>query len=295
MLNILQKSFLNDEKNFLLLFSFFLISFLSLHFIMYLNFFKFSDSWIENESRTVTIQISPHENEKIVPEKVQKDIIDFFSEKDIFEYIKPLSEKEFKNYLGLDDFHNLSNIRIPYFVNLKKKENQSEEISEGIENFLDSRSYEVIQHKNEIYEIQEFFLKVKLLIFLIGLIIFILFLSFLILIINASLEANFKFLEIIQIMGTSNEQLSINISITLMKRIMLGTLLGIIFSIIISVIIIKLFSIPFENFLSLFNESLVGFSELFFYLSFFVVLTLTIIFVSLTVVIFNFLEKRFFV
>ena len=63
-LNIFQKSFLNDEKKFLNLLSFFLMSFLCMHFMIYLNFFKFSDSWINNESRIVTVQISPDISEK---------------------------------------------------------------------------------------------------------------------------------------------------------------------------------------------------------------------------------------
>jgi len=294
-LNIFQRSFLNEEKKFLSLFSFFLMSFLCLHFIIYLNFFKFSDSWVNNESKIITIQISPSNKEKVLPVNVKKDIFNFFNRQKIFEYVKPFNESELKNYLGITDLNTLSSVRVPFFLNLKLKKKTSELNTKEFLQIVGDRTFEIIYHRDEISQVEDFFVKVKLFIFLIGVLIFILFLVFLILIIKATILANFKFLEIIQVMGADSKQISINISIILMKKILFGTLFGSIFSVIISSSIIRLFSIPFYNNIDFLSFAFSGFLEPFFYLFFFIIITLMIIFLSLTLVTFRFLEKKFFV
>ena len=294
-LNIFQRSFLNEEKKFLSLFSFFLMSFLCLHFIIYLNFFKFSDSWVNNESKIITIQIAPSKIEKVLPVNVKKDVINFFNEQKIFEYVKPFNESELKDYLGITDLNTLSSVRVPFFLNLKLKKKTSELNTKEFLQILGDRTFEIIYHRDEISQVEDFFVKVKLFIFLIGALIFLLFLVFLILIIKATILANFKFLEIIQVMGADSKQISINISIILMKKILFGTLFGSIFSVIISSTIIKLFSIPFFNNIDFSSFAFSGFLEPFFYLFFFIIITLMIIFFALTLVTFRFLEKKFFV
>ena len=293
-LNIFQKSFLNDEKKFLNLLSFFLMSFLCMHFLLYLNFFKFSDSWINNESRIVTIRISPDISEKKIPQIKESEILQYFEKKKVFEYVRLLTENDLKEYLGLGDLHSLSSVRIPLFLNLKFNNEFSEINFENFSKIIENRNYNVTYHKDEILEIEEFFLRIKLFIILVGILIFILFLFFLILIINAALTANYKFLEVVQLMGADSKQISINISIILLKKIFLGTISGSFFSVFISYSIVKIFSIPFYGHIDILSTSPFGLFEIFFYLSFFIIFSLMIIFLLLTLVTFKFLEKRFF-
>ena len=293
-LNIFQKTFLNDEKKFLTLLSFFLMSFLCMHFMVYLNFFKFSDSWINNESRIVTVQISPDTTEKKIPQIKESEILSYFEDKKVFEYVHPLTENDLKAYLGLGDLHSLSSVRVPLFFNLKFKDGISEINLENFPKIIENRNYKITYHKDEIIEIEEFFFRVKLFIIILGILIITLFLFFLILIISAALTANYKFLEAVQLMGADSKQISINISIILMKKILPGTIVGSFFSFFTSYSIIKIFSIPFYRHIDILSTPLFGFVEIFFYLSLFIIFTLMIIFVSLTLVTFKFLEKRFF-
>ena len=293
-LNIFQKSFLNDENKFINLLSFFLMSFLCMHFMIYLNFFKFSDSWINNESRIVTVQISPDISEKKIPQIKESEIIKYFEEKKVFEYVHLLTENDLKAYLVLGDLHSLSSIRVPLFLNLKFNNEVSEINFENFSKIIENRKYKVTYHKDEILEIEEFFFRVKLFIIVVGILIFILFLFFLILIINGALTANYKFLEVVQLMGADSKQISINISVILIKKILIGTISGSFFSVLISYSIIKLFSIPFYNHIDILGTSFYGIFEIFFYLSFFIIFTLMVIFLLLSLVTFKFLEKRFF-
>ena len=89
-----------------------------------------------------------------------------------------------------------------------------------------------------------------------------------ILIINAALTANYKFLEVVQLMGADSKQISINISVILIKKILIGTISGSFFSVLISYSIIKIFSIPFYNHIDILGTSSYGIFEIFFYLSF---------------------------
>ena len=293
-LNIFQKSFLNDENKFINLLSFFLMSFLCMHFMIYLNFFKFSDSWINNESRIVTIQISPDISEKKIPQIKESEILQYFEEKKVFEYVHLLTENDLKAYLGLGDLHSLSSVRVPLFLNLKFNNEVSEINFENFSKIIENRNYKVTYHKDEILEIEEFFFRVKLFIIVVGILIFILFLFFLILIINGALTANYKFLEVVQLMGADSKQISINISVIFIKKILIGTISGSFFSVLISYSIVKIFSIPFYNHIDISSTSFYGIFELFFYLSFFIIFTLMVIFLLLTLVTFKFLEKRFF-
>ena len=95
-------------------------------------------------------------------------------------------------------------------------------------------------------------------------------------------------------MGADSKQISINISVILIKKILIGTISGSFFSVLISYSIVKIFSIPFYNYIDILGTSFYGIFEIFFYLSFFIIFTLMVIFLLLSLVTFKFLEKRFF-
>ena len=289
---IFQKFFFSQESSFLSVISFFLISLISLNFIFYLNLFTFSDAWIENESRVVTLQISPLDEEKQISNELKSKILVYLEKKKLFSSIDFLSENEIIDFLGLSDLHRLSNIRIPLFIKTEFRQNIDLDSFDDIKEIINNRLYKLVSHKNEIREIINFISKIKLFIFLIGLIIFTLFIFFLSKIIKASLVANFKFLELVQIMGAGSKQISYNVSFILIRKIFPGIILGVLFSLIISLGITNLFNIP----LNFSNEFLKieNYLVIILYLISFILLTLFIIFFILSVIIYNFLEKRFF-
>ena len=132
-----------------------------MHFMIYLNFFKFSDSWINNESRIVTVQISPDISEKKIPQTKESEILQYFEEKKVFEYVQLLTENDLKAYLGLGDLHSLSSVRVPLFLNLKFNNEVSEINFKNFSKIIENRNYKVTYHKDEILEIEDFF-RVKL-------------------------------------------------------------------------------------------------------------------------------------
>ena len=289
---IFQKLFFSQESSFLSVISFFLISLISLNFIFYLNLFTFSDAWIESESRIVTLQISPLDEEKKISSELKNEILIYLEKKKEINSVNFLSEKEIIGFLGLSDLHTLSNIRIPLFIKIEFIQNIDLNLLSGIKEILNNRLYKIISHKNEISEIIAFISKIKLFIFSIGVIIFILFIFFLSKIIKASLFTNFKFLELVQIMGAGSKQISYNVSFLLIRKIFPGILLGVLFSLIISFGITNIFNIP----LNFSNEFLKikNYLVIFLYLISFILLTLFTIFYILSFIIYNYLEKRFF-
>ncbi len=127
---------------------------------------------------------------------------------------------------------------------------------------------------------------------MIGSLMFIIFISFLSLIIRTTFAANYKFLEIIEIMGASSKLIALNVSYILIKKIIPGILLGIVFSLLILLAIIGLFDIPLSF------PDIYSFYELcinLIMLVLFLVLGIFLTFIILYFFIFNFLEKRFFV
>ena len=67
-------------------------------------------------------------------------------------------------------------------------------------------------------------------------------------VVKAALVTNFKFLEMLQIMGANSFELSKNISQSVVKKIIPGATLSIIFVYLISILLIKLFGANFDFF-----------------------------------------------
>ena len=64
-------------------------------------------------------------------------------------------------------------------------------------------------------------------------------------VVKAALVSNFKFLEMLQIMGASSFELSKNISQSVIRKIIPGAILSIIFVYFVSILLIKLFGVNF--------------------------------------------------
>ena len=126
-----------------------------------------------------------------------------------------------------------------------------------------------------------------------GIVILILFIFFLTLILKTSITSNYKFLESIEIMGAETRNISINVTLILFRKIFPGIILGVLFAILVSSLLINLFDIPLNYSVNIlnFNNYLMTFFSLVFFISTILVLIFLYLFFRLT----YFLEKKFFV
>ena len=289
--NIFSKIFLNNETKVLSGLSFFIVSLISFHFIFYFNFYNFSGDWILNESKIVTLQISPKKEEKRVPSEISKNIIFNIQKSDLVSTIKVFNEDEIKKDLGLDTLHSYSRIGIPLIIQASLKNMNSKLEHPSIIEILDGRKFNIHYHLDDLYEIKGFVEKVKVFIFLFGMIITFLYIFLLTYLIKITLISNYKFLEIIQVMGADSRKISINVSFIVLKRFFPGTLIAVFFSSLVSTIIVNLFKIPLnEKSYYFFNDF---FSNLLPLLVFLLIL-LMLLFGYLVCYLYYFLEKRFF-
>ena len=290
---ILNKILLSNETKLLSGLSFFIISLLSLHFIFYLNFYNFSGNWLSKESKTVTLQITPMQNEKRVKESVKDELIVYFSsERRITDY-EIFDDQKIKDIIGLNDLHSFSSIRIPLLIKLNMADLDYVIDLEKLIDLTGGSAIKAHYHKEDLFEINDLIYRVKLFIFLFGTVFLILFIFLLTLLLKITFKTNYKFLEIIQIMGADSKSISLNLIQALMKKILPGALLGMIFINLTSTLIIEIFKVPLNSSLSIFymNDYL---SNLFL-LILFVLAILFLLFSYLLIYLYYFLERRFFV
>ena len=288
--NVFHKTFLSNETKFLSGLSFIIISLVSLHFIFYQNFYNFSDSWIKLESRKITVQITPNKGEKRVPEIIRFNIFDFLEKDFEIENFEFISDQTIKKDLGLNDLHSFSKIRVPMLLKILMKDDTKLFNLQEIIKISENRPIKIHEHLNDLYEIKNLVYRVKIFIFLFGSVITLLFFLLLTNLLKTTLISHYKFLDIIQIMGLDSKEISIRLSILIIKKILPGSLLGIIFATLVSSVIINIFGIPFLNSTNYINEY---FKE-FFLITIFIAFVLLFLFLYSIAYLFYFLEKRFF-
>ena len=116
----------------------------------------------------------------------------------------------------------------------------------------ENRLIEKYSHQDELFEISSLVNRIKLVIFIMLLVIISLFAFLVMNIVKAALVSNYKFLEMLQIMGASSFELAKQISQSIVKKIIPGAILSVIFVYIISSLLIKLFGVNFDFFNSSF-------------------------------------------
>lgn len=290
---IFNQIFHNQEINFLNGFSFFVVSLIGLHFIFYLNFYNFSSYWVSEESKKLTLEISPNEYEKKIPKRISEKIISIMNKQVVIDSMNILDEASLKNKLGIEDLNEFSSIRVPFFIEIKMAESPEDFNANIIKQDIENRKFQIHFHRDNLFEINDFIYKIKLFIFLMGIVILILFIFFLTLILKTSITSNYKFLESIEIMGAETRNISINVTLILFRKIFPGIILGVLFAILVSSLLINLFDIPLNYSVNIlnFNNYLMTFFSLVFFISTILVLIFLYLFFRLT----YFLEKKFFV
>ena len=290
---ILKKIILKDEERFFHGLTFVVISLITVHLAIYFNFYKFSENWLELESSKTTFIISNNPDEKKIPLNITSNIEDYLSLNIENFKFKIIENNLIKESLGLSNFSDMSGLKLPFIFQVEtSNKNTVDEVYTTIINLSENRLIEKYSHQDELFEITSLVNRIKLIIFIMLLVVMILF-SFLVMnIVKAALKSNYKFLDMLQIMGASSFELSKNISQSVVKKIIPGAILSTIFVYLISTLLIKLFGVNFNFFNSTFFLE-INIKTLFL-LILFISIFLAVLLVFLTSYLFYFFEKRFF-
>ena len=290
---ILKKIILKDEERFFHGLTFVVISLITIHLAIYFNFYKFSENWLELESSKTTFIISNNPDEKKIPLNITSNIEDYLSLNIENFKFKIIENNLIKESLGLSNFSDMSGLKFPFIFQVEtSNKNTVDEVYTTIINLSENRLIEKYSHQDELFEITSLVNRIKLIIFIMLLVVMILF-SFLVMnIVKAALKSNYKFLDMLQIMGASSFELSKNISQSVVKKIIPGAILSTIFVYLISTLLIKLFGVNFNFFNSSFFLE-INIKTLFL-LILFISIFLAVLLVFLTSYLFYFFEKRFF-
>ena len=291
--DIIKRIILKGEERFFHALTFIVISLITIHIAIYFNFYKFSGNWLEIESRKTTFIISNNAEEKKIPLNITSNIEKYlFSNSDNFNF-KIIESDLIKESLGLTNFSDMSGLKLPFIFQIEtKKKNTIDDVYSTIINLSENRLIEKYSHQDELFEISSLVNRIKLIIFIMLLVIISLFAFLVMNIVKAALVSNYKFLEMLQIMGAGSFELAKHISQSIVKKIIPGAILSVIFVYIISSLLIKLFGVNFDFFNSSFFLE-INIKTLLL-LIVFIGLFLTLLLVFLTWYLFYFFEKRFF-
>ena len=290
---IIKKTLLKQEEKLFHGISFIIISLITIHIAVYFNFYKFSRNWLELESKKTTFIISNSVDEKKIPLDVTERITNYLSAKSEKIEFYVIESNLIKESLGLTNLSDMSGLSLPFIFQIVTDDKLIlDEVYASVISISENRLIEKYSHQDQLFEISSFVNRIKLIIFMMFLVIITLFAFLVMNIVKAALISNYKFLEMLQIMGASSFDLSKNISQSIIKKIVPGAILSTIFVYLLSTLLMKLFGVNFE----FFNSSF--FIEInvttFIILILFIVTFLIVLLFFLMSYLFYFFEKRFF-
>ena len=290
---IIKKTLLKQEEKFFHGLSFIIISLITVHIAIYFNFYKFSSSWLELESQKTTFIISNSVDEKKIPLDVTERVTNYLSSKSEKIEFNIIDNNLIKESLGLSNLTNMSGLSLPFIFQIVTDDKYVlDEVYASVISISENRLIEKYSHQDQLFEISSFVNRIKLIIFMMCLVIITLF-SFLVMnIVKAALISNFKFLEMLQIMGASSFDLSKNISQSIVKKIVPGATLSTIFVYLLSTLLMKLFGVNFDFFNSSFFIE-INITTLVILVLFIMTFLILLLFFLMSYL-FYFFEKRFF-
>ena len=217
--NVIKKILLKEEENFFHGLSFIIISLIAIHLVIYFNFYKFSSNWIENESKKITFILTNNFDEKEVPLTVKDKINNFLGNNQYIKESKIITENLIKDSLGFQDSNDISSLNLPLIFQVTAQDtNKIDEIYNSLIDISENRMLEKHEHEDQLYEISIIVGRIKLIIFTMFLFVIVLFTFLLMNMVKAALVANFKFIEMFQIMGANSYELAKNISLSIFKK-----------------------------------------------------------------------------
>jgi hypothetical protein len=291
--DLLKKTFLINNNSFIHGISFIVVSLIAIHVAIFFNFYKFSNDWIVGESEKTTFILSKNVNEKVIPNDVTSKILKYLENNQELTKFRILDKNLIQESLGIKNIDDIFGLSLPFvFLIQNSNEEIIDKVYTSILKISDNRIVEKYPHKDQLFEVVSLFKRIKVIIFLMLLVISILFAFLVLNITKAALVSNYKFLEMIQIMGESSFGLSKNISVSILKRILPGSIISIIFVSIVSSLLIKFFGVNFyffsDNFY--FEQTL----KTLILLIIFILILLSLLLIFLMLYLFYFFEKRFF-
>jgi hypothetical protein len=291
--DLLKKTFLINNNSFIHGISFIVVSLIAIHVAIFFNFYKFSNDWIVGESEKTTFILSKNINEKVIPDDVTSKILNYLENNRELTKFRILDKNLIQESLGIKNIDDIFGLSLPFvFLIQNSNEEIIDKVYTSILKISDNRIVEKYPHKDQLFEVVSLFKRIKVIIFLMLLVISILFAFLVLNITKAALVSNYKFLEMIQIMGESSFGLSKNISVSILKRILPGSIISIIFVSIVSSLLIKFFGVNFyffsDNFY--FEQTL----KTLILLIIFILILLSLLLIFLMLYLFYFFEKRFF-
>jgi hypothetical protein len=291
--DLLKKTFLINNNSFIHGISFIVVSLIAIHVAIFFNFYKFSNDWIVGESEKTTFILSKNINEKVIPDDVTSKILNYLENNRELTKFRILDKNLIQESLGIKNIDDIFGLSLPFvFLIQNSNEEIIDKVYTSILKISDNRIVEKYPHKDQLFEVVSLFKRIKVIIFLMLLVISILFAFLVLNITKAALVSNYKFLEMIQIMGESSYGLSKNISVSILKRILPGSIISIIFVSIVSSLLIKFFGVNFyffsDNFY--FEQTL----KTLILLIIFILILLSLLLIFLMLYLFYFFEKRFF-
>ena len=291
--NLIKRTILDNDNKYFHGISFIIISLIIINVAVYFNFYKFSNEWIKNESQKTTFILSNNANEKVIPEQIIRKIEKYLENQNNYLVYNIIRDSLIEESLGIKNIDDTFGLSMPFvFLIETSDENLVDQVYAAILELSENRMIEKYSHKDQLFEVTSMFKRIKLIIFFMFLIMSILF-SFLVLnITKAALLGNYKFLEMIQIMGEDSFELSKNISLSILKKVIPGTILSVIFVSFITSFLIKMFGANFY----FMNESiyLEQTMKTLILLVIFIFILLLILLIFLMLYLFYFFEKRFF-
>ena len=291
--NLIKRTILDNDNKYFHGISFIIISLIIINVAVYFNFYKFSNEWIKNESQKTTFILSNNANEKVIPEQIISKIEKYLENQNNYLVYNIVTDSLIEESLGIKNIDDTFGLSMPFVFLIETADEQLvDKVYSAILELSENRMIEKYSHKDQLFEVTSMFKRIKLIIFFMFLVMSILF-SFLVLnITKAALLGNYKFLEMIQIMGENSFELSKNISLSILKKIIPGSILSIIFVSFITSFLIKMFGANFyfmnEN---VYLEQTMKTSIL---LVIFIIVLLLILLIFLMLYLFYFFEKRFF-
>ena len=290
---IIKKTLLKQEEKFFHGISFIVISLITIHIAVYFNFYKFSSNWLELESKKTTFIISNSVDEKKIPLDVTERITNYLSaNSDKIEFYV-IENNLIKESLGLTNLSDMSGLSLPFIFQIVTDDKFIlDEVYASVISISENRLIEKYSHQDQLFESSSFVNRIKLIIFMMFLVIITLFAFLVMNIVKAALISNYKFLEMLQIMGASSFDLSKNISQSIIKKIVPGAILSTIFVYLLSTLLMKLFGVNFDFFNSTFFVEINVMT--FIILILFIVTFLIVLLFFLMSYLFYFFEKRFF-
>ena len=291
--DLLKKTFLINNNSFIHGISFIVVSLIAIHVAIFFNFYKFSNDWIVGESEKTTFILSKNINEKVIPDDVTSEILNYLENNQELTKFRILDKNLIQESLGIKNIDDIFGLSLPFvFLIQTSNEEIIDKVYTSILKISDNRIVEKYPHKDQLFEVVSLFKRIKVIIFLMLLVISILFAFLVLNITKAALVSNYKFLEMIQIMGESSYGLSKNISVSILKRMLPGSIISIIFVSIVSSLLIKFFGVNFYFFSDNFY-----FEQTFktlILLIIFILILLSLLLIFLMLYLFYFFEKRFF-